>query len=179
MAIAGQLHALVVGCPGSRVKDEIQVSFLLRNQKKLAWSMMSLTRDLGARVSDKVLRMSGLYDRERFYLGLPSPPPASGPPLPGGFQRRAPGKGCRLKTQRREEQVFFRYLSEMTWLGWQPTGVMRGISRYRRFRRSCCRFLRGATGKAVYLGTTEAGMERGETIWCFPTLVFVSGGIAG
>jgi len=178
-AIAGQLHALVVGRPGSKVKDEIQVAFLLRNQKKLAWSMMSLTRDLSARVSDKVLRMSGLYDRERFYLGLPPPPPARGPPLPGGFVRRPPGKGWRLRVQRQEEQVFFRYLSEMSWLGWQPTSVRRGTTRYRRFRRLNCRFLRGATGKAVYLGATgSSDVERG-TIWCYPASKFVPGGIMG
>lgn len=178
-AIAGQLHALVVGRPGSRVKDEIQVAFLLRNQKKLAWSMMSLTRDLSARVSDKVLRMSGLYDRERFYLGLPPPPPCRGPPLPGGFVQRPLGKGWRLRVQRQEEQVFFRYLSEMTWLGWQPTGVRRGITRYHRFRRKNCRFLRGATGKAVYLGTIGTGEGRGETVWCLPATRFVSGGVMG
>jgi hypothetical protein len=179
-AIAGQLHALVVGRPGSKVKDEIMSSFLVRSQRKLGWSMMSLTRDLGARVSDKVLRMSGLLDRERFYLGLPPPPPARGPPLPGGFLRRPLGKGWRLRVQRLEEQVFFRYLSEMTWLGWQPTSVRRGITRYKRFRRFCSPFLKGCTGTAVYLGTVGSQDKKRETVWCLrKEVTFVSGGMTG
>jgi hypothetical protein len=180
-AIGGQLMSLVVGCPGSPVKDEIMSSFLRRSAKKLGWSMMSLTRDLGVRVSRKVLRMSGLYDRERFYLGLP-PPRGVGSVLPGGFHRTILGRGVRKKSQREEEALFFRCLTEMAWLGWSPTVPRRGITRYRRMSWSAkLRRLSGflGRGRSIHLGIVEDRGKEREDIWCFPSTRFVPGGIVG
>nr|QRW41668.1 MAG: RNA-dependent RNA polymerase [Patollo virus] len=175
-AIAGQLQSLVVGSPGSNAKDEIQAAFLRRVTKKLHWSMMSLTRDLGARVSRKVLRPSGLYDREKFYLGLPPPRPPKGPVLPGAFRKVALSYGAsRKKSQRIEEQLFFRELSEMTWLGWQPTSVRRGVSAYRRFKfrhPTRCGFIPCMgrwRGRNLHLvKPPDQRGERREELWCLP-----------
>nr|UVX28913.1 MAG: RNA dependent RNA polymerase [Ustilaginoidea virens botourmiavirus 1] len=183
-AAAGQFGSLVVGFPGSKAKDEIQRKFLVRNAKYFRWSQLSLLRDLHMRVSDKVLRTSGFYDRERFYLGLPAPTPSLGC-VPGGFhQVTLPRSRCRKSALRVEERLFFQELTELSWLGWSPPPPeMRGLYAYVRLRVVPGRWV--PLGFSAHLGRTKDYRGEGrEKVWAARSvgtlrsrpLTWVSGG---
>jgi hypothetical protein len=163
-AAAGQFGSLVVGFPGSAAKDEIQRKFLVRNAKYFRWSQLSLLRDLHLRVSRKVLRTSGFYDRERFYLGLPRPVPSIGL-IPSGFsQVDLPRWRFRRRALRVEERIFHQQLTELSWLGWSaPPPEPRGLFGYVRPR---YRFRWPRPGVSVWLGDAKRfqGRER-ERVW--------------
>jgi len=140
-AAVGQYGSCVVGKPGSTIRADVQASFLQRNRRLFLSTQRALTRDLGMRVSTRVLRVSGLFAREQFYLDTPVPPPlplAGSPVLPSGFERRPlPKRRTQKKRARVEEATFFRYLLESCWLcaaaptpvdAWQ--GVRDGTYRY-------------------------------------------------
>ncbi|QKI79881.1 RNA-dependent RNA polymerase [Erysiphe necator associated ourmia-like virus 51] len=118
-AAAGQFRSLVVGFPGSIAKDRIQVAFLRRYNSFLLKRQLPLRAALGFRVSDRVLRMSGFYDHERYYLGLgvnkmPASPSAV---IPGGFVRCPVPKGGEARRNARvSDSLFFRELGQLTWL---------------------------------------------------------------
>nr|UVD54632.1 RNA-dependent RNA polymerase [Verticillium dahliae magoulivirus 1] len=79
-ALAGQLSSL---CPGFNGLSRChwQVHFL-RNFSRLVWvSQRSLTRGLGLRLRESVIRQAGLLRRERFYLSLSKEEPLPSLPL--------------------------------------------------------------------------------------------------
>lgn len=163
-AMVGQLASVVVGFPGSSAKDKIMASFLGRNRRILLWSQLSLTRDLHARVSIKVLRLSGLYDRERFYLGLPVPSRPHGV-VPAGFRRAVLPVGHRGRRGARvEERLFHQHLIELSWLGRAPEiPVWRGTFRY--VPRLKTKFPVRYGGLSVFLGKVKEVQGGREEYW--------------
>jgi len=89
-AMTGQYAALAPGLsgPGRRLW---QVLFLRQASSQVWVSQRSLTRGLGMRVSVCVLRQTGLFRRERFYLAAPKEPPLPTIAPPGCAQTAFPG----------------------------------------------------------------------------------------
>lgn len=194
-ALVGQLGALVKGAPGSFCKQEAMVWFLKRHRALLDYSQLALTRDLHARVPAKVMRIAGLFDRERFYLGLPAPPPPGGGVLPGGFTRQSLrlSKAARRR-QRVEEGLFFREVAELSWLYRSPSvrPCWRGTVAYRpKLSKTLpgwiqkCKLFKAfkGSGRSVYLGKLEPHREERRTVWARPLVTgrvpFVFGGVEG
>jgi hypothetical protein len=78
-ALAGQYRDAFPGF-ASDARRYLQTCFLTRNRHVVWKSGRSLTRCLGLRVPQSVLRGAGLWDRERFYLNVPHEKPL--PPSP-------------------------------------------------------------------------------------------------
>jgi len=78
-ALIGQYKSLTVAMSGAP-RRFFQSYFLQRNRGLVILLQRSLTRALGLRVTDEVLRKSGLYRRERYYCRLEQEP---GPPVCG------------------------------------------------------------------------------------------------
>lgn len=191
----GQYASCVVGCPGSSARSAVLVSFLRRHRKVFYSSQRSLTRDLGMRVSSRVLRESGFFAREQFYLDLPEPPPLptfQGLTLPAGFvQRELPRRPGPKRRAREEESLFFRSLLELCWLPQKARGpvdpwigVRDGTFRYVRLRP-----LPFASVWLLCLRSQRINKEwkmgaRREKIWqCIPdrpgSIAWVKGGCVG
>lgn len=116
VGMVGQFGAFVCGSPG-KVRRELQAQFLRRHKQAIYLCQVSLTRGLGMRVPREVLKMAGLWDREKFYLWLPpkadKPGVKTGSILPGGWERvdlRVLGRS-RRKRLRKEEARFFKSLA--------------------------------------------------------------------
>ncbi|QKI79859.1 RNA-dependent RNA polymerase [Erysiphe necator associated ourmia-like virus 29] len=114
---AGQFNSLVVGFPGSPHKDRIQVGFLCRYRSFLLRRQRSLRSDLGFRISDRVLRMGGFSDHEKFYSTVDNGDVIGGGGLiPGGFVKCPLPKGKTRRDARVSEDLFFREMIELTWI---------------------------------------------------------------
>jgi len=91
--LKGQFLSLGPGLSG-RYRRSLQVHFLRRNMRLILLCQRSVTRGLDIPVSDAVLRMAGLYRREKFYRSLEreeplprmSPDGTLHPGLPPGFR---------------------------------------------------------------------------------------------
>lgn len=188
-AIEGQFRAFVVGAPGKN-RRECQVAWLVRHTKWIMTTQRSVTRSLGLRVSREVLRQSGLWDRERFYLSVPGGEPSVPTKeeikghLPVGFKRLPLPKEPRLRRAARweEEEVFYPVLSDITSiLPGKPVDVN---DYWRRVREGTYRFSR-VTWRRDYIanfGSRYRSAHRGRvTTWncgkvlqlpCRPCLVW-------
>ncbi|QKI79882.1 RNA-dependent RNA polymerase [Erysiphe necator associated ourmia-like virus 52] len=114
-AAAGQFNSCVVGFPGHKAKREIRVAFLKEYKNFLFKRQISL-HDLGFRVSEVELRMSGFLHHERFYIKEKAPR-MSGSLIPGGFQRLPyPKRKQDRRHARSSEKLFFREMVELSWL---------------------------------------------------------------
>jgi len=162
--LVGQLGSVFSGAPGHVARRVLQVKFLTRNRNMILRTQPSLTRCLGAKVSEVVLRMSGLYEREMFYLSLPDEkplPPACPWPLPiSSFAERVDLKRLGSVEERRQcrvwaERVFPQALRLAAQISTVFSPVLAkpdwtvGTWRWRRWRKNpvlwswACRFGRG------------------------------------
>jgi len=103
------------------VRARLQIFFIRRFYSSFLWCQRSLTRGLGLRVSDEVLKLSGLFDREIHYLSLNSeptlPPDKHGvflPSIPAGWSRR------RLRTPV-DKPLQKEFAKQMVAEAWKPT----------------------------------------------------------
>nr|UYL94554.1 MAG: RNA-dependent RNA polymerase [Botourmiaviridae sp.] len=76
-ALSAQYKSICPGFSGPQAAF-FRRYFLLKKKKMIGLSQRSLSRGLGMYVTQSLLRMTGLYRRERFYLSLPSETPLPG-----------------------------------------------------------------------------------------------------
>lgn len=132
-ALVGQYQKSVCGGPPV-LRDLVRSEFLKRYRKVILDSQRSVTRGLGMRASKGVLRMAGLWDREKFYLSLPgeltlpNPPGFAQYPLPGWSLEEFRGTRGAYRRALKEAEVHSRLLAE--WSQWAPVRV-RTVADYR------------------------------------------------
>nr|UYL94582.1 MAG: RNA-dependent RNA polymerase [Botourmiaviridae sp.] len=170
LGAAGQFNSLVVGFPGNAVKDRIQVAFLCRYRYFLLKRQRPLRADLGFRVSDRVLRMGGFSDHEKFYHSFPRVKSGTiGGLIPGGFERCPLPKGKARRDARASESLFFRELLELTWLPVTGKRVTEeevfGRVRYqplaKNSRSGLYKMLKGYVGTPLFSLKNRGGSSRG------------------
>jgi hypothetical protein len=116
-AIAGRVAAFAVGM---RQRSEWKARLLRELRPAIDSSQRSLRRGLGVPVSREVIVRSGFWDREKFYLSLPSEPVL---PLPrGSFAQRCIPEGWRrvpverlVDSDRDLERIVMEEMCRLTW----------------------------------------------------------------
>jgi len=74
MSLAPRFRSMAVGM-GARARSKFELCFLQQNVNTVLRCRRSLTRGMGMKVSEEVLRASGLWNRELFYLENEVEPP--------------------------------------------------------------------------------------------------------
>jgi hypothetical protein len=119
-AVADRLSLLRKVYTGNR-RDVLMIFALRQLSNSIHLTQRSVVRGLGARVKKEWLMRAGLWQREVFYLNLPSEPSLPIPKklwrqdvLPDNWERRSLS-GFRLKVARDNEKKFFREMLANCW----------------------------------------------------------------